>query len=148
MLFQSDDEEEKAEWITERVLEVKQKYGFVPSIAVFVADRDDARRIEDILKDEGRLENNGIDVKECSDADYLSKSDTLRIFTLENVKGMEFEVVFFHDIDKVKVSKMISRYLYVGLSRATFYMGVTATDTSIGILPSIINEFDTEGSWE
>lgn len=148
LLFQSDDEEEKAEWITERVLEVKQKYGFVPSIAVFVADRDDARRLEDILKDEGRLENNGIDVKECSDADYLSKSDTLRIFTLENVKGMEFEVVFFHDIDKVKVSKMISRYLYVGLSRATFYMGVTATDTSIGILPSIINEFDTEGSWE
>ena len=123
MLLVSDDEEEKAEWIAERVLEVKAKYGFVPSIAVFVVDKFDAANLEKLLKDDGRLENNGIDVKDCSAGDNLSAQDMLRIFPLEKVKGMEFEVVFFHNIDKVNATKLISRYLYVGLSRATFFMG-------------------------
>ena len=147
LLLESDDEEEKAEWIAKRVLEVKQKYGFVPSIAVFVADKQDAADLEALLKDDGRLENNGIDVKDCSSGDNLSAQDMLRIFPLNKVKGMEFEVVFFHNIDKVKASKLISRYLYVGLSRATFFMGVTATSTDIDILPEIIDEFDTTGTW-
>jgi superfamily I DNA and RNA helicase len=146
-LLESDDEEEKAEWIAKRVLEVKQKYGFVPSIAVFVADKQDAAELEVLLKDDGRLENNGIDVKDCSSGDNLSAQDMLRIFPLDKVKGMEFEVVFFHNIDRVKASKLISRYLYVGLSRATFFMGVTATSTDIDILPEIIDEFDTTGTW-
>ena len=102
--------------IAKRVLEVKQKYGFVPSIAVFVADKQDAAELETLLKDDGRLENNGIDVKDCSSGDNLSAQDMLRIFPLDKVKGMEFEVVFFHNIDRVKASKLISRYLYVGLS--------------------------------
>ncbi len=148
LLLESDDEEEKAEWIEKCVLQVKSKYGFVPSIAVFVADRDDAQQLETILKDNGRLEQNGIDVKDCSAGDNLQASDMVRIFPLEKVKGMEFEVVFFHNIDKVKASKLISRYLYVGLSRATFFMGVTASDTNIDILPDIIDKFDTENTWE
>lgn len=147
LLLKSDDEEEKAEWIAKRVLEVKQKYGFVPSIAVFVADKQDAAELEMLLKDDGRLENNGIDVKDCSSGDNLSAQDMLRIFPLDKVKGMEFEVVFFHNIDKVKASKLISRYLYVGLSRATFFMGVTTSSTDIDILPEIIDEFDTKGTW-
>ena len=147
LLLESDDEEEKAEWIAKRVLEVKQKYGFVPSIAVFVAGRQDAEDLAMMLKDDGRLENNGIDVKDCSSGDNLSAQDVLRIFPLDKVKGMEFEVVFFHNIDRVKASKLISRYLYVGLSRATFFMGVTTTSTDIDILPEIIDEFDTTGTW-
>ena len=147
LLLVSEDEEEKTEWIAKRVLEVKQKYGFVPSIAVFVADKHDAIKLESILKDDGRLENNGIDVKDCSDGDNLSAQDMLRIFPLDKVKGMEFEVVFFHNIDKVAATELISRYLYVGLSRATFFMGVTATNTDIDLLPEIINEFDTTGTW-
>lgn len=147
LLLESEDEEEKAEWIAKRVLEVKQKYGFVPSIAVFVSDKQDAADLERLLRDDGRLENNGIDVKDCSSGDNLSAQDMLRIFPLDKVKGMEFEVVFFHNIDKVKASKLISRYLYVGLSRATFFMGVTTSSTDIAVLPEIIDEFDTTGTW-
>ena len=147
LLLVSDDEEEKAEWIAERVLEVKAKYGFVPSIAVFVVDKFDAANLEKLLKDDGRLENNGIDVKDCSAGDNLSAQDMLRIFPLEKVKGMEFEVVFFHNIDKVNATKLISRYLYVGLSRATFFMGVIASDKDFDILPAIIDKFDTTGTW-
>ena len=147
LLLESDDEEEKAEWIAKRVLEVKQKYGFVPSIAVFVADKNDAAALETLLKDDGRLENNGIDVKDCSAGDNLSAQDVLRIFPIDKVKGMEFEVVFFHNIDKIKASKLVSRYLYVGLSRATFFMGVITSSIDFDILPSIIDKFDTTGTW-
>ena len=60
---------------------------------------------------------------------------------------MEFEVVFFHNIDKVKASKLISHYLYVGLSRATFFMGVTTSNTDVDTLKDVIDEFDTTGTW-
>ncbi len=147
LLLESDDEEEKAKWIAKRVLEVKRKYSFVPSIAVFVVDKNDAANLEAMLKEDGRLDNNGIEVKDCSSGDNLSAQDIVRIFPLDKVKGMEFEVVFFHNIDKVKLSKLISRYLYVGLSRATFFMGVTTSNTDVEILKDIINEFDTSGTW-
>jgi DNA helicase IV len=77
----------------------------------------------------------------------LSAQDVLRIFPIDKVKGMEFEVVFFHNIDKIKASKLVSRYLYVGLSRATFFMGVITANIGFDILPSIIDKFDTTGTW-
>lgn len=147
LLLESDDEEEKARWIAKRVLEVKRKYSFVPSIAVFVADKNDAANLESLLIEDGRLDNNGIEVKDCSSGDNLSAQDIVRIFPLDKVKGMEFEVVFFHNIDKVKASKLISHYLYVGLSRATFFMGITTSSTDVDTLKDIIDEFDTTGTW-
>ena len=59
------------------------------------------------------------------------------------VKRFFLVVSFF----MVKASSLISRYLYVGLSRATFFMGVTTSSTDIDILPEIIDEFDTTGTW-
>ncbi len=147
LLLESDDEEEKARWIAKRVLEVKRKYSFVPSIAVFVADKNDAANLESLLIEDGRLDNNGIEVKDCSSGDNLSDQDIVRIFPLDKVKGMEFEVVFFHNIDKVKASKLISHYLYVGLSRATFFMGITTSSTDVDTLKDIIDKFDTTGTW-
>lgn len=39
---------------------------------------------------------------------------------------MEFDVVFFHNIDDANLSDdLVKRYLYVGGSRAAFYLGAT-----------------------
>ena len=39
---------------------------------------------------------------------------------------MEFDVVFFHNIDNAKVDDdLIKRYIYVGVSRAAFFLGIT-----------------------
>lgn len=43
---------------------------------------------------------------------------------------MEFEVVFFYDIDQALDSQskeMMKRYLYVGISRATSHLAATFT---------------------
>lgn len=49
----------------------------------------------------------------------------VNVYEPDEVKGMEFEVVFFYDLDKslqVDDREMMSRYLYVGISRATSHL--------------------------
>ena len=39
---------------------------------------------------------------------------------------MEFDVVFFHNMDDaVGDTDLIKRYIYVGVSRAAFFLGIT-----------------------
>ena len=94
----------------------------------------------------GKLDEAGIDIKDCSSGDKLAASDTVRIFPIEKVKGMEFEVVFFYDIDKINT--LVERYLYVGLSRATFYMGVTSCNLESDVLMQIQKLFNKKGNWK
>ena len=126
--FKSNELEEKALWIAKRVLEVQKAYDKVPSIAIFVNDEKEAQQLHAALKGDELLENAGIDVINCTANDELTAPDSIRIFLLDRVKGMEFEVVFFYNIDKVAKSKLIDQYLYVGLSRATFYMAVASNE--------------------
>lgn len=143
--YETDDDEKKAKWIIQRILEIKNNYGFVPSIAIFVTDSKDAQNLFDYLDDNGKLDEAGICVKNCVEGDKLSDSDAVRIFPIDKVKGMEFEVVFFHNIDKVKT--MVDRYLYVGLSRATFYLGVTSNEVDDEALLTIQRMFNKRGNW-
>ncbi len=58
---------------------------------------------------------------------------------------MEFEAVFFYDIDAALASqphKMMRRYLYVGASRATSHLAATFTQEEGN--EDIIKYFDTE----
>ena len=63
----------------------------------------------------------------------LGDANTVRVFSIQHIKGLEFEAVFFHNIDEVfKASNqgLVLKNLYVGLSRATFYLGVTSAQKS------------------
>lgn len=143
--FVNDSEEKKAEWIVKRILDVKRAYGFVPSIAIFVSDKSQAATLLENIKEIGSLEKAGIDVMDCSD-DRLTDEDTIRIFPIDKVKGMEFEVVFYHNIDDIE--EMIDRYLYVGLSRATFYLGITSRIVNNQQLVELKDLFESNGNWE
>ena len=142
--FESDDSLRKAEWLIDRILEVKAKYTFVPSIAIFVEDAQAAAKLTDELLSFETLQDEGIDVADCSRGDTLSSRDTVRIFPIALVKGMEFEVAFFHNIDTLK-SELVERYLYVGLSRAAFFLGVTSSSNN-GLLESVRDLF-SDGNW-
>ena len=142
--FESDDEDEKAEWLINRILEVKSKYGFVPSIAVFVAEPSEAGELADRLLSFDTLQDEGIDVEDCSRGNTISNKDTIRIFPISLVKGMEFEVAFFHNIDHLQF-QLVERYLYVGLSRAAFFLGVTSEGES-NVLRGVRGLFSM-GTW-
>ena len=62
-------------------------------------------------------------------------------------KGMEFEVVFFYNIDEVSKQKLIDQYLYVGLSRATFYMAVASNVIEDSQLVALSERFNKRGKW-
>jgi DNA helicase IV len=52
------------------------------------------------------------------------------IFEMKYIKGMEFQAIFFIDIDMHSSSQpdLLDRYLYVGVSRASFYLAITLNE--------------------
>ena len=87
---------------------------------------------------------NGFSVFNCTDGRSTNAMKCIRIFRLSEVKGMEFEAVFFYDIDAALAGqshKMLRRYLYVGVSRATSHLAVTFTAEKGN--EDIIKYFDT-----
>lgn len=123
----SDDEEEKAEWIAKRIIEVYKIYDSkMPSVAVFVGDEVNVSQFINTIYDTDLL--NGIDVVDCTGGRALNRSDIVRVFRISEVKGMEFEVAFFYNLDEAlhgRETGLMKKYLYVGLSRATTHLAAT-----------------------
>ena len=127
--LESGDIDDKAEWIADRILEVYRNYGEFPTIAVFTKDKETGERLKEALDDCDELANAGMKVRVCSE-EALADPTIIRIFPIEEVKGMEFEVAFFYDIDDLDSTSIVNRYLYVGISRAAMYLAVTSTGRS------------------
>jgi superfamily I DNA/RNA helicase len=125
----SDDEEEKAEWIAKRIIEVYKAYNeSMPSVAIFVGDDVDISNLVELINDQDYL--NGIQIYDCSENRTAPSTKAVRVFRISEVKGMEFEVVFFYDIDTALSdcsADIMRRYLYVGASRATTHLAATFT---------------------
>lgn len=145
--YESDNIEDKVSWMAKRILEVQSAYKKVPSIAIFVNNTKEAQDLYEALKGEEILEEAGIDVINCTANDELTAPDSVRIFLLDRVKGMEFEVVFFYNIDEVSKQKLIDQFLYVGLSRATFYMAVASNVIEDPQLVELSERFNKKGRW-
>ena len=142
LLLISDDEEEKAEWISNCILDIFNAYDKeLPSIAIFVGDDVNIQNFIRRITDLDIL--NGIDVVDCSGNKDIQSKEMVRIFRLSEVKGMEFEAVFFYDIDQAIKGispELMRRFLYVGISRATSHLGATMCNEVEGIK----KYFDTE----
>ena len=144
--LESDDIDEKAEWISDRVMEITKAYNCVPTIAIFTKDKKRADELKEALDECDNLDKAGIEVKVCSD-NTLEGEKTLRIFPIDQVKGMEFEAVFFYDIDDIEETSLINKYLYVGLSRASMYLAVTSNGSSDKISDMLQQYFETDATW-
>lgn len=125
--FVSNDEEEKAEWIANRVLEIYQYCNnSMPSIGIFIPDDQNVQDFADLINSLDML--NGIKVVAGRES---SATKMVRVFHLTEVKGMEFEAAFFHNIDHAtglnfgNTSKIMRRHLYVGISRAATFLAAT-----------------------
>ena len=123
----SDFEDTKAEWIAKRIIEIYKAYDSkMPSVAIFVGEDENVPDFINTIYDTDLL--NGIDVVDCTGGRALNRSDIVRVFRLSEVKGMEFEVAFFHNLDKALQGRnngLMKKYLYVGISRATTHLAAT-----------------------
>jgi hypothetical protein len=151
LLFNSFDEKEKRNWIAERIIEIHRAYGdeLKPSIAIFLASEDQIDDFARALGEIDRLANVGLRVKACSKGQVLGDENMIRVFSLEYIKGLEFQAVFFHNIHEALHSsnqQMMLKNIYVGLSRAAFYLGVTANE-KVKELDYLENIFDAKTDW-
>ena len=145
----SDDEDEKAEWIAKRIIESYKAYDSkMPSVAIFVGDEVDVSKFINTIYDTDLL--NGIDVVDCTGGRALNRSDIVRIFRINEVKGMEFEVAFFHNLDEAlygRTKGLMERYLYVGVSRATTHLA--ATFCNFDDASNVLKYFETtDNNWK
>lgn len=127
LAYISKNEADKIKWIEKRINEVYIAYGKkLPSIAIFLNNKEDIRDFANNLRDTDFIYDAGIDVVDGSEGNVLASSNQIRVYPIDVVKGMEFDVVFFHNIDNVVVEDdLIKRYIYVGVSRAAFFLGIT-----------------------
>jgi len=127
LVYVSKDEYSKIEWISKRISEVYRAYGEqLPSIAIFVNDRGYIPKFVETLKNTEFFVSKGIEVVDGSLATQPSEETHISVYPIDQVKGMEFDVVFFHNIDNSSTDyDMLKRYIYVGVSRAAFFLGIT-----------------------
>jgi hypothetical protein len=150
LIIVSDDEDVKLNWLAERINEIYKAYGdSIPSIAIFLPNENQLEGFANKLGNLDTLSDVGILVKACRNGEVLGDKNTVRIFSIDKIKGLEFEAVFFHNLDELQnqnlSSDLLLKYLYVGLSRATFYLGLTVTKELNSDLNFILDNFDRTG---
>ena len=126
LVYVEGNEHSKIEWISKRISEVYRAYGDnLPSIAIFVTDKGYIPRFINFLQNTEFFKEKKIKVLDGTNARKTAESH-ICVYPIDVVKGMEFDVVFFHNIDKTDAEMdIVKRYIYVGLSRAAFFLGVT-----------------------
>ncbi len=138
--------EDLSEWIALRIIEIYRINDTLPSIAVFVPEEDQIDNIYNILS--SSLMNHSIEVEACSRGKILSTEGKVRIFSVRYIKGLEFESVFFVNLDQLspEMATLIDKYLYVGLTRAASFLAITYAENFPEKIRFIEDDFLT-GDW-
>jgi superfamily I DNA/RNA helicase len=146
----SENENDKLNWIAQRIREIdaiyRQSVGSLPSVAVFVPAEEN---IDDFVSALDEKLEGDIPVQGCHKGKVLGKSSDVRVYAVDKIKGLEFEAVFFHNLDQLThlQDDILLKYLYVGLSRATFYLGVTLSKDLDDNLHFIEESFVQNANW-
>lgn len=121
LVYISDDEDEKIEWIVDRLREVYLAYDKqIPSVAIFIPN---GQSVDDFV--EKLLEQDDLGEIKVSAGKETNITEAVKVYELSQVKGMEFEVAFFYDLDKAMKGgdkELMKRHLYVGISRASSHL--------------------------
>ncbi len=123
-------------WLADRVTEIERFVGQLPSIAILVPEEGQVRSVAKALQE--TLAEQNINVVACPDGQVIGQDNDIRVFDVQHIKGLEFEAVFFKDVDHLAevYPDLFDKFLYVGATRAATYLGLTCSDS----LPPAISE--------
>ena len=120
--------EKEAGWVEESLSELLARCGeTVPSVAVFVPDREQVTPMADRLQTLDIVKQHGLVVEGCPDG-MLSRSDVrIGVYPMDCVKGLEFEAAFLTGIDELERQdrRLFGTRLYVAATRAVRFFGVS-----------------------
>ncbi|RWM07960.1 ATP-binding domain-containing protein [Mesorhizobium sp.] len=133
--------EQTAAWLADRILEVEAIVTAVPSIAVLVNEESEVEPLAAALG--AKLQDRNIKAAPCKDGKVVGNDRDVRVFNIKHIKGMEFEAVFFVNLDKTIRSQpeLFTKYLYVGATRAATYLGITFSGDIPGEVSGIAHHF-------
>ena len=112
-------------WLADRIVHVERAVGRLPSIAVFVDGEDRVDELVGLIQP--HLQKRNVPIVGCKSGRVVGDAQEVRVFDVRHIKGLEFEGVFFVGIDRLaeRLPDLFDRYLYVGITRAATYLGVT-----------------------
>ncbi|KPB54739.1 Helicase UvrD [Pseudomonas coronafaciens pv. oryzae] len=127
LLEQAGDLGVVSAWLAEAVVAIERQLKTLPTIAVLVHDDEQVTALARLLNQD--LEDYGIKVDACLGGQALGGENNVRVFAVEHIKGLEFEAVFFVDVDTLaqRIPELFERFLYVGFTRAATYLGLTCS---------------------
>ena len=122
----------QAEWLAQRVHEiVSANDDTMPTIAVLLPGEEGLDAMANALTE--KLNSVAISAVAYNKGVARGLDQEIRVFSVEHIKGLEFEAVFFVGVDKLAeaMPKLFERYLYVGATRAATYLGLTSGSSQL-----------------
>ncbi|TCO99884.1 hypothetical protein LVJ78_12195 [Uruburuella suis] len=118
-------------WVSERIEEIEilvnkhQQIAKMPTIVILTKTDDDVDNVAEIL-DEYLSEINHSAVP-CKNGQIWGNENAIKVCSIKYIKGLEFEAVFFLDVDEMikTYPDLYQKYLYVGSTRAATFLGLT-----------------------
>ena len=144
LYYVDENETSKIHWESKRIEEVYKAYGEqLPSIAIFVNYKGYIPKFIASLQATPFFAENGVRVIDGTEERHTSKDSHISVYPIDVVKGMEFDVVFFHNIDNSSVdTERLRRYIYVGVSRAAFFLAVTLSEPNEALCKYFVKDKD------
>jgi hypothetical protein len=135
---------EQADWLANRIREINAiTSSALPTIAVLVCSADALEPLAGALTE--KLRDMNIQAVACPKGMVKGQAGDVRIFEIEHIKGLEFEAVFFTDIDTLKEREpdLFDRYVYVGATRAATFLGLTCSGENLpSVMEPVVNLFE------
>lgn len=140
-LIENADQDAAVEWLASRIVEIEALVRQLPSIAIFVRTEADVQPFATALN--AALEPQNVRVVACPNGQVVGQENEVRVFDIQHIKGLEFEAVFFVDLDRLEQDKeqLFPSYLYVGSTRAATYLGVTCRGSLPRELKTLASSF-------
>lgn len=125
------DPTQLADWLAKRIRELELFSQQLPTIAVLVNNESELQPVADALND--ALTDQAIRAVACPKGQAIGPENDVRVFEIQHIKGLEFEAIFFLDIDKLAKAdpELFERYIYVGATRAATFLGMTCSGESL-----------------
>ena len=141
LLQHEGDLERHGEWIAERILEIYAVNNSLPSIAVCVPSEGAIDQAYDLIA--GCLSEHGIQAEKCREG-KIGDGQRVSVFSVDYLKGLEFEGVFLLDIDQIETERpnLVDKFLYVAITRAALFLGVTTKSRLPHCLLSVEEAFE------
>jgi len=136
---------ELARWLADRIREIERFSDQIPSIAVLVNNEGQLEPLAKALNE--ALAEQTLRAVAVPKGQAIGPENDIRIFEVQHIKGLEFEALFFVDIDGLARDEpeLFDRYIYVGATRAATFLGLTCSGDNLPVsLRPLSGLFKTE----